>query len=242
MIEKISAENVRKQYNSRFALSCSIEVTRQPIYAIVGPNGSGKSTLLRILGLLKRPDSGMVLYHDTESGVSDPCDDIRTRRKVVLVPTRPAVFNESVYDNVAYGLKLRKIARHAMRDRVMTILKEMKLADKSGRMARELSSGEAQRLTLGRAFVLDPDVLLLDEPTASLDVVNTRLVEEMIRQQKVRGKMVVMVTHSLHQARQMSDVIIFIYDGKIVEVSDTREFFAGPSSELSRQYISGLIY
>lgn len=242
MIERISAEDVRKQYNARFALSCSIEVTQQQLYAVVGPNGSGKSTLLRILGLLERPDSGNVLYRDAKEVISRPFDSIHVRRKVVLVPTKPALFNETAYDNTAYGLRLRKTGRSEVHDRVMAMLKDLNLEDKAGRMAGELSSGEAQRLALGRAFVLEPDVLLLDEPTASLDVDNTRVVEGLIHKQKGRGKMVVMVTHSLHQARQMSDRVIFMYGGQIVEVSDTRQFFAGPSSELTRQYISGAIY
>ena len=158
MIKRIQAKNIRKQYNSKFTLSCSIEIGQGPLYAVAGPNGSGKSTLLRIIGLLEPPDNGEIFYHDRNSQLTNPYRNISLRRNVVLVPTRPVLFDETVFDNAAYGLRLRKSDKQATKDRVMEVLNAVKIGNMAKRNAKELSSGEAQRLALARALVLDPDV------------------------------------------------------------------------------------
>ncbi|RJQ44100.1 MAG: ATP-binding cassette domain-containing protein [Nitrospiraceae bacterium] len=243
MIEKIEACNIIKRYNSGFALECSLSLQKGVLYTIVGPNGSGKSTLLKIMGLLDRPDSGSVTYLNKDSSVLNPQNDIHLRRKVVLVPTRAALFNETVFDNVAYGLRLRKAGRKAIEGKVMKSLNEVGLTRHKDAHAYELSSGEAQRLALARALVLDPDALLLDEPTASLDPDSTRLIEDIIMK-KVRnsGKITVMVTHNLNQAKALADSVIFMYKGKIMELADPDVFFSKPATESAQQFVFGEIY
>ena len=243
MIEKLQALDIRKQYNSNFALECSIEVKKGPLYTIVGPNGSGKSTLLRILGLIEPPDSGKVIYHNEGIALLNPDKDIEVRRKVVLVTTRASLFNETVYENIAYGLRLRKVKKREVKERVAEALHNVKLSGKEAYNANELSSGEAQRLALARALAIDPDILLLDEPTASLDPDNTKVIESIIN--KIRSdssKMIVMVTHSLYQAKSLSDFIIFMYKGKAVEFSNAKTFFEKPSTELARKFVFGEVY
>jgi tungstate transport system ATP-binding protein len=243
MIIKMQAEGIRKHYNRDFSLACSLEMHKGPLYTIVGPNGSGKSTFLKILGLLESPDGGTVTYHDNADTMVNPNDNPSCRRRVVLVPTRAALFNESVYDNVAYGLKLRKTAREEIKQRVADALNDVRLGGKEKRNAGELSSGEAQRLALARAFAINPDVLLLDEPTASLDPDNTRIIEDVISHWRSRSdKITVIVTHSLPQARALSDQVIFMYEGKIAEFSDAPSFFQKPSTELAQKFISGEVY
>ena len=243
MIERLEALDIRKQYNSRFELACSFDATKGAVYTIAGPNGSGKSTLLRILSLIELPDSGKVIYYNDGASMLNPYKNIVIRRKVVLVPTRAGLFNETVFNNVAYGLKLRRTINSVIGDRVMETLEEVGLAGKEYRNALELSSGEAQRLALSRALVIDPDILFLDEPTASLDPDNTRVIEDIISEwRRKTNKIIVIVTHNLHQAKALSDIVIFMYKGKIIESSSVDSFFKKPSTELAQKFICGEVY
>jgi tungstate transport system ATP-binding protein len=243
MIEKLQALDIKKQYNSNFALECSIEVKKGPLYTIVGPNGSGKSTLLRILGLIEPPDSGEVIYHNEGISLLNPDKDIEIRRKAVLVATRAGLFNETVYENIAYGLRLRKVGKKEIKERVTDTLNNVKLAGKEAFNANELSSGEAQRLALARALAIDPDILLLDEPTASLDPDNTRVIEDIINNIRSNSdKIIIMVTHSLYQAKNLSEFIIFMHRGKAVEFSNAETFFKKPSTELAQKFVFGEVY
>ena len=243
MIERIQAVEIRKQYNSHFALSCSIDIGKGPLYTIVGPNGSGKSTLLRILSLIEQPDSGKVIYHHNGVSVPDPRSNTDIRRKVVLVPSRSALFNETVFNNAAYGLRLRRIEKNISEDRIIKALNEVGLAGKEHINARELSSGEAQRLALARALVIDPDILMLDEPTASLDPDNTKIMEKIITDKKEGSRRIMlMVTHNLYQAKSLSDYIIYMYKGQIAEVSAAAAFFEKPSTDLARKFVFGEVY
>ncbi|MEW6600054.1 MAG: ATP-binding cassette domain-containing protein [Nitrospirota bacterium] len=243
MIEKIEAHNIIKRFNSRFLLQYSLNVRRGALYAIVGPNGSGKSTLLNIISLNDRPDSGSIHYFNGSSSLPDPFNNISLRRKAALVPTRAALFNETVYDNTAYGLRLRKVEKKEIRERVMQALYSVGLSEKSNCGAHELSSGEAQRLILARALVLEPEALFFDEPTASLDPDNTKIIEDIIYARvKKSGKITVMVTHNLNQAKAFADFVIFMYKGKILEMSDAVSFFRGPSTEIAKKFVLGEIY
>ena len=243
MIEKIEARNIIKRYNSGFTLECSLEIQKGVLYAIVGPNGSGKSTLLKIISLNYRPDSGSVNYYNRDSLAPGSFNNIPLRRKAALVPTRAAIFNETVYDNTAYGLKLRKVGKDEVRERVMQALHVVGLSGKSGSGADELSSGEAQRLALARALALQTDALFLDEPTASLDPDNAKIIEDIISSRvKNSGAITVMVTHNLNQAKALADSVIFMYKGKIIEMSDAASFFKKPSTELAQKFVFGEIY
>ncbi len=243
MIEKIEAHNIIKRHSSMFELDCSLNIQRGALYAIVGPNGSGKSTLLKIISLNDSPDSGSVNYFNGDSPVPDPFNNISLRRTAALVPTRAALFNETVYDNTLYGLKLRKVEKEEMRERVMQALHVVGLSEKAGSDARELSSGEAQRLALARALALEPSALFLDEPTASLDPDNAGIIEGIINTRvKHSGKITVMVTHNLIQAKTLADFVIFMYRGKIIEMSEAASFFKGPSTEIARKFVRGEIY
>ena len=243
MIEKIEAQNIIKQFNSSFALECSLEIQKGILYAIVGPNGSGKSTLLKIISLNDRPGSGIVNYFNGGPPLTDPFNNMSLRKKTILVPTRAAIFNETVHDNIAYGLKLRKVEKKEIRERVIQALQMVGLVEKENDHAGHLSSGEAQRLALARALALGPSALFLDEPTASLDPDNARIIEDIISLRvKNQGKITVMVTHNVNQAKALADSIIFMYKGRIIEISDAASFFKGPSTELAQKFVFGEIY
>lgn len=243
MIEKIEAHNIVRRCNPKFALECSLDIRRGALYTIIGPNGSGKSTLLKIISLNDRPDSGTVNYWTGASPVPDAFDNIVLRRKAVLVPTRAALFNETVYDNVSYGLMLRKVEKREIRERVMQALDDVGLSGQADSDARVLSSGEAQRLALARALALRPEALFLDEPTASLDPDNTKIIEDIINTRvKHSGMITVVVTHNLNQAKSLGDFVIFMYGGKVIELSETASFFEGPSTEIAKKFVLGEIY
>ena len=243
MIQRLQALDIKKQYNSGFELSCSIDIQKGPLYTMVGPNGSGKSTLLRILSLIEQMDSGKVIYHHNGMSMLNPHHNIGIRRKVILVPSRAALFHETVFHNLAYGLRLRKIGKHICKDRIMKALNDVGLYGKENINARELSSGEAQRLALARALVIDPDILMLDEPTASLDPENTKIMEKIINNKKEgSGQIMIMVTHNLYQAKSLSDYIIYMYKGEIIEVTAAGAFFEKPATEQAQKFVVGEVY
>lgn len=243
MIDRLEALDIKKRFHSRFELSCSLEIESGPLYTIVGPNGSGKSTLLKVLSFIEQSDSGKIIYYDDGAPILNPFDRTEIRRKAVLVPTRAALYNESVFSNAAYGLRLRGFGRDEIRKHVMEALKAVRLAERENSNALELSSGEAQRLAIARALAIDPDILMLDEPTASLDPDNTKIVEEIVTNRRNNsGRINIIVTHSLQQARALSDFIIFMYKGEIIEISEKESFFTRPSTDLTRSFISGEVY
>ncbi|MBF0278619.1 MAG: amino acid ABC transporter ATP-binding protein [SAR324 cluster bacterium] len=243
MIKKINGMQLEKQYGGKTVLSCSLQVDSDGIFCIIGPNGSGKSTLLRIISLLEKPDSGELVIADHSQSFVNPFENLNLRRKIVLVSSHSRLFHDTVFNNVVYGLKLRKKDHRNLREQVERTVKMVGLTHKINTIATDLSSGEQQRTAIARALVLDPDVLFLDEPTVSLDPENTKLIENLILDwNKKEGKTIVLVTHSLFQAQTLSDFIIFMYQGKIVELSETKNFFRAPRTELGQQFISGKIY
>jgi len=204
--------SISKQYNGKYALKdCSFPFDGGGVFAIMGPNGSGKSTLLRICALIEPPDKGEVIY---VSGGRILRHDLSLKRKIALVPPDAGVFDATVFMNVAYGLKMRRVGRIAIDDRVQMALVTAGLADKRMAHANTLSRGEVQRLVIARAIAVDPVILFLDEPTATLDEENTRRVEDIIMSIQSEGQMtVIFTTHDREQAERMTDNIIPLHDG-----------------------------
>ena len=180
----------------------------------MGPNGSGKSTFLRLCALLEEPDKGAVNFFDGEEAV---CKDIRLKRRITLVLPQIGIFNATVYNNIAYGLKIRGTNNVEIHQKVRIYLESFGLMDKEKLNALTLSSGEAKRLGLARAMVTEPDILFLDEPTASVDEKNSRVIEEIIlNMRKNGGPTVIMTTHDIGQAQRLSGRLLFIKDKKIL--------------------------
>jgi tungstate transport system ATP-binding protein len=243
MIEGIRGDRLEKRYGRAFKLQSSLAIKKGRRYAIIGPNGSGKSTLLRIMSLLELPDSGTVIYHNSGDELKNPFRDLSMRRKVVLLPTRASLFNDTLFNNVSYGLRVRGMGKKMMRERIVEALEDVGLRGKMEDHAHTLSSGEAQRLALARALILNPQVLFLDEPTASLDPASTKIVEERILTWTDKSAGIcVIVTHNLFQARRLSDEVIFLYGGNVIEATETEQFFQSPSTELGRKFVFGEIY
>lgn len=216
-----------------------LDVYGGEILAVVGPSGAGKSTLLRLLNFLEYPDGGGLTY----AGVTvTPVLPLALRRQVTMVFQRPLLLNASVSTNVAYGLRLR--GQHGDHERVLDLLQWMGLEKLKRAPARSLSGGEMQRVALARALVVDPKVLLLDEPTANLDPYNIGLIEEVVRQTNINhGTTVILVTHNVFQARRLAGRVALILNGQIIETADTRTFFENPADKRTSAFVKGeMIY
>jgi len=197
---------------------------------ILGPNGAGKSMLLRVLHGLIAPTHGSVAWGD--GGPACP-------PRQVMVFQRPVLLRRSAAANVRHALALVGIRGDAARLRAHNALASVGLTHAGNRPARVLSGGEQQRLALARAWALDPDVLFLDEPTASLDPGATRAVEDIVREFHTRATTIVMTTHSLPQARRLADTIVFMSAGHVVEQTAAEAFFNEPRSSEGRAFLEG---
>jgi tungstate transport system ATP-binding protein len=227
-----------KVYEAREVLAIqAMEVQQGEILALVGPSGSGKSTLLRLLNFLEAPTSGWIDYGGArfEAGKEMPLD---LRRRVTTVFQRPMLLDRTVWENVTYSLKLR--GQRDAHSPAQTVLEQVGLAGLAQQNARRLSGGEAQRVALARAMILNPDVLLMDEPTANLDPYNVGLIEKIIHQvNREQQATVVLVTHNVFQARRLADRVAFLLGGKLVEIADVQSFFDSPGDKRTQAFVNG---
>jgi len=211
--------NLKKVYDSKIVLNVdNLNFQEGKIYAIVGPNGSGKTTLLNILNLLEKPDDGQIFFHDQEITNKSNEDTLEIRRRMTLVNQDPFLFHSTVYDNIAYGLKIRSIPPKVQKIRIKSALNIVGLSGFKDRRANQLSGGEAQRVVIARALVIEPEVLFLDEPTANIDQKHVDVVERIIK--KIREEIktaVIFTTHDLSQAYRLADEVISLLDGKIIK-------------------------
>ena len=231
-----------KEYKDNKVLDIGeLDLEEGKITGIIGPSGAGKSTLLYILNGLEKATSGKIVFAGKElKGELD----IDTRRQMSLVFQKPTVFNTSVYENMAYSLKLRGFPKDQIKDKVLEFAKLIGLEDKLRQRAVTLSGGEAQRLALARAIIHKPKLLLLDEPTANLDPANVAMIEKLILHAKTEYKTsIVVVTHNMFQAKRISETLVFLLNGSIVESGDTKEIFSNPKDSRTLDFIEGrMIY
>lgn len=229
---------VTVRYGSRTVLSVdNLAIQRGEVLAIVGPSGAGKSTLLRLLNFLQSPTTGEVHFDGIVFGANKSAP-LAVRRRVTTVFQRPVLLKRSVEANVGYGLRLR--GQRDGIDAVRTTLAEVGLAELANQPARTLSGGEAQRVALARAMVLRPDALLLDEPTANLDPYNVGLIEQIVaRLNREQGTTIVLVTHNVHQARRLAQRVLFLLDGRAIEIADVRTFFEAPADARTGAFVRG---
>lgn len=192
----------------------ALEINRGEALGVVGSNGSGKSTLLETLAFLTRPDHGRVLLEGQDIWPDGKSLDARRRCPMLL--QRSVLFKTSVVKNVMYGLRATGMSRSAAREKAESVLRLVQLEDLAHRTHRELSGGERQRVALARVLALEPEVLLLDEPTAHVDQTNARLIEEIIQQlHATTGMTLILASHDLRQAQSLADRIISLVDGRL---------------------------
>ncbi len=204
-------------------------VFRGECLAVLGPNGSGKSTLLRIASLQERPCGGTISYRGEEVGRRN---GLELRRRFVLLLQRPFLFAGSVERNILYGLKVRKVPGPEMRRRLDKAASLFSLGHLLGRDARKLSGGEVQRVNLARAFILEPDILFLDEPFSPLDApTREELIAELDRVLHATGQTAVFVTHHREEAAYLGDRLAVLVGGKLLQEGRTEEVFASPADD-----------
>ncbi len=232
----------------------SARLNAGPRTIVLGPNGAGKSLLLRLCHGLLRPSRGRVVWHGQQDGHGQQDEhghpgggrldragqpDRETRRRQAMVFQRPVLLRRSALANVAYPLALRGMARAEARARAAEALVRAGLDGLAKRPARVLSGGEQQRLALARAWVTEPEILFLDEPTASLDPAATRAVEELVLQIHAAGTKIVMTTHDLGQARRLAEEVLFLHQGRLIERGPAEAFFAAPRTPEAAAFIKG---
>lgn len=230
--------NLMKVYNNRLVLDIpKLDIHPGELFALVGPSGAGKSTLLRLLNFLELPTSGSIAFQGYEF---TPVGEmpLELRRQVTMVFQRPILLDGSVQDNVVYGLRLRR--RGDSYSLAQAALEMVGLSQLAGQRARTLSGGEAQRVALARAMVLQPSVLLLDEPTANLDPYNVSQIEDIIKTLNQRhGMTMVLVTHNVFQARRLAQRVALLLEGRIIEDASVDEFFRAPRDERTAAFVRG---
>jgi|TARA_X000000368_G_scaffold29395_1_gene22036 phosphate transport system ATP-binding protein len=235
-------------YGDKQALyDVTLPIARNSVTALIGPSGCGKSTLLRVMNRMNDlipicHYQGKVDFEGTEV-TDDDADMVEIRKRIGMVFQRPNPFPKSIYDNVAYGVRLHYKPSRAELDQVVE--KSIKrsalwdeVSDRLHELGTSLSGGQQQRLCIARSIAIEPDIILMDEPCSALDPIATAAIEELILELK-KDFTVVIVTHSMSQAARISDYTGFMYLGRLVEFGKTDQIFSNPKEKLTERYITG---
>ncbi len=244
----LSIEHLDFFYGETQALwGVDLKVPKNQVTAFIGPSGCGKSTLLRCLNRMNdvidgTRHVGTITLEGTDINGSD-VDPVALRRHIGMVFQKPNPFPKSIYENIAYGVRLHeKLSKSEMDARVQWALEKAhiwdEVKDRLDESGTSLSGGQQQRLCIARALAVKPTIMLMDEPCSALDPVATQKIEDLILELKEEVTIVI-VTHSMSQARRVSDRTAFFYKGKLVEQGPTEKMFTAPSEELTNQYITG---
>ena len=225
----------------------NLDIAEHQVTAFIGPSGCGKSTLLRALNRMyslypgQRAEGEILFYGQN---ILDPKQDLNLlRARIGMVFQKPTPFPMSIYDNIAFGVRLyENLPRAEMNDRVEWALRKAaiwdEVKDKLGQSGLSLSGGQQQRLCIARSVAVKPSVLLLDEPTSALDPISTAKVEELVNELKTEYT-VAIVTHNMQQAARVSDFTAYMYLGEMIEFGKTDEIFIKPKKKATEDYITG---
>lgn len=247
-MHKIESRNVNFFYGETQALhDISLAMKENTVTALIGPSGCGKSTYLRLLNRMNdlidnTRMTGSILIDEKDIYLKNTnVDDLR--KNVGMVFQKPNPFPKSIYENVAYGLRVNGIEdKNVIEERVITSIEQVALwdevKDKLKKSAFELSGGQQQRLCIARALAIQPSVILMDEPTSALDPISTSKIEDLIHELKNKYTIVI-VTHNMQQAARVSDNTAFFYMGKLIECDKTKTIFTKPTIKQTEDYITG---
>ena len=245
---KVETKNLNLWFKDNHVLKgINLAIKENAVTAVMGPSGCGKSTLIRAMNRMNDVISGCrvtgEVYVDGKNVYEDGTNVYDLRRRVGMVFQRPNPFPKSIFENVAFGPKIHKIASgKKLEETVETSLRGAALwdevKDRLNDSAFSLSGGQQQRLCIARALAVEPEVILMDEPCSALDPASTSRIEVLIRELSEKYT-VIIVTHNLQQAARVSDFTAFLYVGELIEYGDTDKLFEDPQSELTEKYITG---
>jgi tungstate transport system ATP-binding protein len=231
---RLQIKHIEKKYGKIKALEdLSLDIVGNKTVVLLGTNGAGKTTLLRIIAGLEKQDKGGIFLNDKRTSEKE------LRQVASLVFQKTAMFSRSVYDNLAFGLRIRGKKDVEVREEISRALQSVGLRNFEKRKAKKTSGGEQQRIALARVFLLNPEILLLDEPTSNLDPNSATIIERAIMSRTGRYGIIIVATHNLSQARRLANEVVHIYNGRIVEVASPDEFFNNPHSEITQKFIKG---
>lgn len=247
---KLEVKDLNFYYGNLKALkNINLKIPTKKITALIGPSGCGKTTLLRCFNRMhdlypgSRYEGSIILYPDGINILSPKIDLLDLRRRVGMVFQRPNPFPKSIFENVAYGLRVNGVKnRKLIEEKVEWALRSAALwdevKDRLNANAYSLSGGQQQRLCIARAIAIEPDILLFDEPTSALDPISTSKIEELLMTLKEKLTIII-VTHNMQQAARVSDYTGFMYLGELIEFDKTQKIFTVPSQKLTEDYITG---
>ncbi len=233
----LEIKNVFKEYEGKNVLEdINLQLKRGTSLGIIGPTGCGKTTLLRVIDLIEKPSSGKI-YFDGKDISNSQKEELKHRRKIGMVFQKPVVFKGTVLENIQYGLKVRNRKKESYQDKILELLKSLGLEEYEDRNASTLSGGETQRIALARALIIEPEILLLDEPTANLDPLSTDKIESMIEDiRKKNETTIVMATHNLIQGQRLCDEIAII-NKRIFQIGKPEEIFRKPKNSFVADFV-----
>ena len=249
-VKKSESKNLNFHYGSFRALNeISMPLYEKKVTALIGPSGCGKSTYLRCFNRMhdlypgNRYDGQIMLYPDNTNVLSPDVDPIEVRMRISMVFQKPNPFPKSIYENVAYGLRVRGERKRALLDeKVEEALRSAALWDevksRLHELAFNLSGGQQQRLCIARALATNPEILLFDEPTSALDPIATASIEQLITDLKAKITILI-VTHNMQQAARVSDYTAYMYLGELIEFDATDTIFIKPKNKQTEDYITG---
>ena len=222
----------------------SFQVSKGEIFVVIGPSGVGKTTLLRLIDLLDVPSTGSLVINGVDTTRLNTKERLQVRRKQGMVFQSTLLFDDTVYANVVYGLKIREVPKDQIGVKVTKALKVVGLEEIEGRHAKTLSGGETQRIAIARVLAYEPELLLLDELTANLDPSNTAKIEKVVKDvRSIYGTTILVATHNMFQAKRIADHVAVLFNGRFIEVGDPQTIFEHPTNPLTKAFINGeLIY
>ena len=226
--------DIEKSFRAAKALdSVSLNAEGGQIVVLIGANGAGKTTLLRIISGLEKPDKGNIYFN------GKVLNDGELRQASTLVFQRTAMFSGTVYDNLAYGLRIRGQPENEIKQKISDVLSIVGLKNFEKRRAKKSSGGEQQRISLAIALLINPKILLLDEPTANLDPNSSRIIEGTIRSRRNKDTIIILATHNLGQAKRLADITVHMHEGKVIQAAKTKDLFENPEQEITRKFVHG---
>lgn len=229
MMPLLHLQNIKYTRGGQTILNIDdVKLQRGQVVGVMGPNGAGKSTLVKVMALLDSPDSGTILYHGDEVSVQSL--SLVQRRKFAVAFQQSLLLNTTVFQNVAIGLKLRKMKKSMIEDKVRYWLEKFHISHLAHKHASSLSGGEAQRVNLARAFVLEPEVLFLDEPFSALDFpTKIKLLKDLKQILEITNTTTVFISHDMLEVKYLTTELLIIINGQLEQVGTTEEVTSNPN-------------